>query len=285
MINSKKEAVYCKFHSKTDQKIKNLDVDRAKELAASDPDYSIRDLYNAIAAGNYPSWTFYIQIMTFKQAEKFRFNPFDVTKVWPHKDYPLMPVGRFVLNRNPVNYFAEIEQIAFNVAAMVPGIEPSPDKMLQGRLFSYADTHRHRLGTNYLQIPVNASYRSTTRNYQRDGAMAIKDNQNGAPNYYPNSFCGPEEERRASKLQPPYKVSEDVVYRYDSGSTEDNFSQAADFWNNVLDDKARNRLVANIADHLRNASEFIQERAVKNFAKVNCSFGKELSIALKGMGK
>ena len=149
MVNSDGKAVYCKFHVKTNQGIKNLPVDKAHRLSADNPDYSIQDLYNSISDGKFPSWSMYIQIMTFEQAEKFKWNPFDLTKIWPHSLHPLIPVGQLVLNRKPVNYFTEVEQLAFAPANMVPGIEPSPDKMLQGRLFSYIDTHRHRLGPNY----------------------------------------------------------------------------------------------------------------------------------------
>ncbi|NWU89216.1 CATA Catalase, partial [Upupa epops] len=150
LVNADGKGIYCKFHLKTDQGIKNLPVEEAAELASSDPDYAIRDLYNAIADENYPSWSFYIQVMTFEEAEKFPFNPFDVTKVWPQGDYPLLPVGKLILNRNPVNYFAEVEQISFDPSNMPPGIEPSPDKVLQGRLFVYHDTQVYRLGPNYL---------------------------------------------------------------------------------------------------------------------------------------
>lgn len=144
LVNANNEPIYCKFHLKTNQGVRNIPVDKAAELASSDPDYSLRDLYNAIAGGNFPSWNMFIQVMTYAQAEQTSFNPFDVTKVWPHKDFPLIEVGRFTLNRNAVNYFAEIEQIAFAPSSLVPGIEASPDKMLQGRIFSYADTQRHR---------------------------------------------------------------------------------------------------------------------------------------------
>lgn len=133
LVNDNGEPVYCKFHFKTDQKIKNLDVNRANDLSANDPDYSIRDLYNSIAKGEFPSWAFSIQVMTFEQAKTCKFNPFDLTKIWPQKDYPLIPVGKLVLDRNPNNYFAEVEQIAFSPANLIPGIEPSPDKMLQGK--------------------------------------------------------------------------------------------------------------------------------------------------------
>uniref|UniRef100_A0A1B0DEK2 Catalase n=1 Tax=Phlebotomus papatasi TaxID=29031 RepID=A0A1B0DEK2_PHLPP len=225
-INAKGEAFWVKFHYKTDQGIKNLTPERALELSGSDPDYSIRDLYNAIAKGNFPSWTFHIQVMTMEQAEKFKYNPFDLTKIWPQSEYPLIKVGKLVLDRNPKNYFAEVEQIAFSPSHFVPGIEASPDKMLQGRLFAYADTHRHRIGANHLQLPVNCPYRVTPKHYQRDGPMNFTDNLNGAPNYYPNSFGGPEVSQRALKLDPPYKVCGDVA-RFDSGESEDNFSQVS----------------------------------------------------------
>lgn len=278
MINDKGEAFYVKYHMKTAQGIKNLDVKKADELSASDPDYSIRDLFNAIAKGDFPSWNFFIQVMTFDEAERYKWNPFDVTKVWPQNEFPLIPVGRIVLDRNPNNYFAEVEQIAFCPSHLVPGIEPSPDKMLQGRLFSYTDTHRHRLGANYLQLPVNCPYRVSVKNYQRDGPGCFNDNQGGAPNYYPNSFGGPEPSKRTVDLQAPYKVSGEV-YRYDSGE-EDNFSQPAIFWSKVLDEAARKRLVSNIAGHLVNAKEFIQERAINNFSQVSSDFGQQLRDAI-----
>jgi catalase len=279
-INANGEPFYIKFHSKTDQGIKNLDVSRADQLSGSDPDYSIRDLYNSIANGQFPSWTFHVQIMTFQQAEKFKYNPFDLTKVWPQGEYPLIRVGKFVLDRNPNNYFAEVEQIAFSPSHLVPGIEPSPDKMLQGRLFSYSDTHRHRLGANYLQLPVNCPYRVSLKNYQRDGPMTFTDNQGGAPNYFPNSFSGPTEDQRVKKLQPPYSLTGDV-YRTNSGDTEDNFGQAADFYNRVLKPDERQRLISNIVGHLSGASQFIQERVVKNFSQVNADFGRQLTEGLK----
>jgi catalase len=279
LVNKAGEPFYCKFHYKTAQGIKNLDVKKAGELSASDPDYSIRDLYNAIAKGEFPQYNLFIQVMTFEQAEKYRFNPFDVTKVWSHKEFPLIPVGKLTLDRNPNNYFAEVEQLAFCPAHLVPGIEASPDKMLQGRLFSYSDTHRHRLGANYLQLPVNCPYRVSTRNYQRDGPMTFTDNQGGAPNYFPNSFSGPEESQTVRSIQKPYVLTGDVA-RIDSGN-DDNFTQATDFWNNVLDAAAKKRLVENIAGHLINASGFIQERTVKNFSQVSAEFGQQLSEALK----
>ncbi|KAK6638501.1 hypothetical protein RUM43_006768 [Polyplax serrata] len=277
LVNDKGEAVYCKFHLKTDQGIKNCLPTKAGQLSAEDPDYSIRDLYNAIEAGNYPSWSMYIQVMTFAQAEQHKYNPFDVTKIWPHAEFPLIPVGKMVLNRNPKNYFAEVEQIAFAPSHLVPGIEASPDKMLQGRLFSYADTQRHRLGANYLQIPVNCPYRTSVTNYQRDGPQNYGNNQGGAPNYYPNSFNGPVDDK---KYKPhTFKASGDVA-RYNSGD-DDNFTQAGDLWAKVLSNEERERLVQNIAGHLKDAADFIQERAVKNFTAVNSDLGRRLAEKLK----
>ncbi|KAG8012320.1 Catalase, partial [Nibea albiflora] len=259
LVNDNGERFYCKFHYKTDQGIKNLTVEEADRLASTNPDYAIGDLFNAISNGNFPSWTFYIQVMTFEQAEKFQFNPFDLTKVWSHKEYPLIPVGKMVLNRNPVNYFAEVEQLAFDPSNMPPGIEPSPDKMLQGRLFSYPDTHRHRLGANYLQLPVNCPFRARVANYQRDGPMCMFDNQGGAPNYYPNSFSAPETQPQF--MESKFSVSPDVA-RYNSGD-EDNVTQVRTFYTQVLNKEERQRLCQNMAGALKGAQLFIQKRMVR----------------------
>jgi len=275
LVNSQGKPVYCKFHYKTNQGIKNLSGDEAADLSGKDPDYALRDLYNAIADGNYPTWTLYIQVMTFEEAENWKFNPFDLTKVWPQAEFPLIPVGRLVLNRNPKNYFAEVEQAAFNPAHMPPGIEASPDKMLQGRLFSYGDTHRHRLGGNYLQLPINCPYMARTRNYQRDGPQTF-DNQDGAPNYYPNSFSGPIDDRH--HLESVFKCSGDVT-RYNSAD-EDNFTQTGIFWRKVLDAKEKADLINNMAGHLCNAQEFLQQRVVRNYTQCDAEFGRRLQDAL-----
>ncbi|XP_042227583.1 catalase-like [Homarus americanus] len=276
LVNDKGEAVYCKFHYKTDQGIKNLSAKRADELCGSDPDYAIRDLYNAICSGNYPSYTMYIQVMTLQEAEKCKFNPFDLTKVWPHAEFPLMPVGRLVLDRNPKSYFAEVEQLAFSPANLVPGIEPSPDKMLQARLFAYNDTHRHRLGANFTQIPVNCPYRARVKNYQRDGPMTVDSNQECAPNYYPNSFSGPCDCKSFGESK--FTVQGDVT-RYNS-EDEDNFTQAGIFYKKVLNEEERHDLVENIANHLINAQEFLQERAIKNFSQACPEYGAGIRTVL-----
>lgn len=276
LINAQGKYVWCKFHHKTNQGIKNLDVKRAAELSGSQPDYALKDLYNAIANGDFPSWTTYIQVMTEEQAEKSKFNPFDLTKVWPQGEYPLIPVGKFVLNRNPENYFADVEQAAYSPSHLVPGIDSSPDRMLQGRLFAYDDTHRHRLGTNYLQLPVNCPFKS--RHYQRDG-FHQRDNFGGAPNYHPNSFNGPDGESRVISLNPPFQVSGDAN-RY-SSLGEDDFSQSRVFYQKVLDQAHRERLIANIVDALKDAVDFIQERAVKMFSQVDPTLGQRLADGLK----
>lgn len=278
LVNAKGESVYCKFHYKSNQGIKNLSVEEADELVVKDPDYAIRDLFQAIAKKDLPSWTMSIQVMTFQQAEICPFNPFDLTKIWPHTDYPLIPVGKLVLNRNPENYFAEVEQIAFDPSNMPPGIEPSPDKMLQGRLFSYPDTHRHRLGANYLHLPVNCPKSSThVSNYQQDGPMCIFSAPSTVPNYYPNSFTSPRDDRKCKEST--FGTSGDVA-RYDS-SAEGNVSQVRIFYKKTLNEAERQRLCENIASHLKEAQIFIQKRAVKNFRAVDPDFGARIKTLLK----
>lgn len=270
LVNKDGEAVYCKFHVKA-KKIQNLPAEVADRLMGEDPDYSIRDLYDAIENGDFPEWNFMIQVMTFDEARNYRYNPFDVTKVWSHKEFPLIPVGKVVLNRNPRNYFAEVEQSAFCPAHVVPGIEFSPDKMLQGRLFSYTDTQFHRLGPNFMQLPINCPFRARAHNVQRDGLMTYT-SSDGMPNYHPNSFNGPQE--RTDVAESKFPISGDVD-RYNSRD-DDNFSQPRDFWLNVLDDGARQRLVQNICAVLSKCKGFIQERAVRMFSEVHEDFGKML---------
>lgn len=221
----------------------------------------------------------FIQVMTFDQAEKHHQNPFDLTKVWSQKEYPLIPVGRFTLDRNPKNYFTDVEMAAYSPSNLVPGIDISPDKMLQARIFAYDDTHRHRLGANFKQLPINCPYRSNVKNYHRDGPMNFTDNQTGAPNYFPNSFEGPKPTEYARKLQPAHKLAGDV-YRYESND-EDDFSQSKVFWNQVLDGPARKRLITNMAKYLSKTQGFIQERAIANFAKVSPELGNALTEEVK----
>ncbi|XP_077530400.1 catalase-like [Haemaphysalis longicornis] len=274
LVNADGTTVYCKFHIKNDQGSRNLSASDAEELMSKDPDYYIRDLYNSIASKDYPTWTFYIQVMTFEQARTWTFNPFDVTKLWPLSEFPLIPVGKVVLKRNPTNYFSDVEQIAMTPANLVPGIEPSPDKLLQGRLFAYGDTQRHRLGPNANQLPVNCPVNVRLANYQRDGNAAVK-NQGGAPNYFPNSFSGPVDD--AKWKAPPFPSSGDVD-RWDS-SSDDDFTQPREFWE-ALNDEERNHLATNIANHLKDAQDFIRKRAVANFANAHSDFGAAVSMRL-----
>jgi catalase len=211
-----------------------------------------------------------MQVMSYDQAASVPFNPFDLTKVWPHSQFPLHEVGRMSLDRNPENYFAEVEQLAFAPSHFIPGVEPSPDKMLQARLFSYPDTHRHRLGTNYQSIPVNMPVNAKINHYQRDGSMMVHANGGGSPNYFPNSFSGPEPSANGAWHHDT--VTGDVM-RYETGD-EDNFSQCGDFFRNVLDDGARERLTDNIAGHISRAQELIRQRAIANFTAADVNYGR-----------
>jgi len=281
LVNAENEAVYCKFHFKTNQGIKNFTDAEAAQVAKKDPDYAIRDLYNSISNENIPTWSMFLQVMTFKEAEECPFNPFDLTKVWSQQEYKLIPVGQLVINKNPDNYFAQVEQIAFSPSHLVPGIEASPDKMLQGRLFSYNDTHRHRLGANWDQIPVNCPLKTDVRNYQRDGPMTVNGNQKGAPNYFPNSFSGPTCNKKY--LDHVTSVTGDVD-RHDTGD-DDNFSQVGIFWRDVLNDNEREALAANIANHLCKAHSSIQDRAIHNFCSVDPEYGGMIKANINRMKK
>jgi len=187
-VNKDGEVHWVKLHFRTKSGIQNLSAEKADKLQGEDPDYATRDLYQHLKDGKTAEWSLYIQAMPEKEAMNYRFNIFDVTKVVSQKDYPLIYIGELVINRNVQNFHAETEQVAFSPGHLVPGMEPSPDKMLQGRLFSYPDTHRHRLGGNYDQLPINTSYRCPVHNGQRDGFMVSNGNQGGKPNYEPNSF-------------------------------------------------------------------------------------------------
>ncbi|GAN01536.1 hypothetical protein MBANPS3_012219 [Mucor bainieri] len=264
---------YVKWHFKTDQGIRNLKADQAGQLAGSDPDYATRDLFNAIEHGEYPSWSVYVQVMEPEDAKKYRFNPFDVTKVWSHKDYPLQPVGKMTLNRNPENYFAETEQAAFSPSHTVPGIDVSPDRMLQGRLFSYPDTHRHRLGTNYAQIPINQPH-SRVANHQRDGSMAVLGNGGSTPNYEPNSFGGPYQTNVAATTFTAEEIS-GATGRFTYGLTDDDFVQAGDLYR-LMPAEEKTDLVNNIAGHLKNAKKHIRERQIAHFKRADAEYGSRI---------
>jgi len=277
--NAEGKGVWVKYHFKTETGIQNLTQEESNKLAGQDLDHATRDLFNHIANGGEAAWKVYVQIMSLEDATKYRFNPFDITKVWPHKDYPLHQIGRMVLNRNPENYFAEVEQSAFSPSKMVPGIEASPDKMLQGRLFSYPDTHRHRLGVNHEQIPINCPYASKNRvrNGQRDGFMAVNGNQGSSPNYAPNSFGGPVAD--PSVRMSPFEAN-GVVAKYRYQHPNDDYEQAGNLYRLMTPDQ-KSRLVSNIVGHISKAKREIQERQVVHFYRSDPDYGMRVA---KGLG-
>lgn len=273
--NAGGERFWIKYHFKTDQGIDFLTQDEADRIAGEDADFHRRDLYEAIRRGEHPSWTLYVQVMPFHEAADYRFNPFDLTKVWPHGDYPLIKVGRMILNRNPDNFFAQIEQAAFEPANMVPGIGPSPDRMLLGRLFSYPDTHRYRIGTNYLQLPVNRP-KVPVHSYNRDGAMRYENP--GDPVYAPNSYGGPQAD--PSYELPSWFVEGGEIVRtaYVKHRDDDDFVQAGTLYRKVLDDAARDRLVDNITRHLKQGvSTPVLERAFEYWRSVDPDLGARVA--------
>lgn len=276
--NSKGEYFWVKYHFKTEQGIQNLTRDEATGIKGNDPDHATRDLHNAIGKGDYPSWRLEMQIMTPEQAKEYRFDSFDVTKVWFHADVPPINIGRLVLDRNPKNYFAEVEQAAFSPANFVPGIAASPDKLLQGRLFSYHDTHLHRLGPNYHQLPINRPKAAQVNYYQRDSFMALGDNSGDAPNYYPNSFGGPEP--NPNMAEPPFDVSGQVA-RHPYTHPNDDFFQAGELYRRVMTDEDREHLIGNITTHLCNAQKRIQLRQTAIFYKADTEYGSRVAKGLK----
>jgi len=275
--NEKGEYFWVKYHFKTDQGIRNLAREEAEHTKGTDPDHATGDLYNAIKRGDFPSWTLQVQIMKPEEAEDYRFDLFDVTKVWPHGDYPTIEVGRMVLNRNPENYFAEVEQAAFSPANFVPGIAASPDKMLQGRLFAYHDAHRYRLGPNYHLLPVNRPKGVEVQNYQRDGIMRFDDNGDGRPNYYPNSFGGSEPDIQAA--EPVFKVSGKAA-RQPYTHPNDDFVQAGNLYRKVMTNEDRDHLIGNIVSHLCNARKDIQIRQTKIYYKADPDYGRRVAEGL-----
>ena len=240
---------WVKFHFKTEQGIENFTESEARAMTAEDPDFHRADLWEAIARGDAPEWRLEVQVMPFEDAADYRFNPFDVTKVWPHSDYPTRTVGRLVLDRNPDNYFAQVEQAAFEPSSFVPGIGPSPDKMLQGRLFSYPDTHRYRIGPNYLQLPVNQPL-VPVHSYNQDGPMAYA--FRGDPVYAPNGAGGPAAQP-APHLDPSDPLTGEVVRSaYRAHREDDDFGQAGTLVREVMGDVDRRHLVTNIVAHATN---------------------------------
>jgi catalase len=255
---------YVQFHFKTDQGIKNLDNDTAERLSGSTPDYCTQNLFQQIESGEFPSWTCYIQTLSPEEAEKFRWNIFDITKVWPKSSVPLRRLGNLVLTKNPENYFAEVEQAAYSPSNLVPGIEPSSDPVLQARLFSYPDTQRHRLGTNFQQLPVNRP-RCPVFNFQRDGYMAI-DNSGANPNYIASDRNISFEKSGTSE---DHEMWTGNVLSFMFQVTDEDFVQPRAFWEVLGRTGQQEHWLYNISKHLANARRDIRERQYGVFERVD----------------
>jgi catalase len=275
-INADNERFWVKFHLKTMQGIKNLSAAEATKLAGENPDYATQDLFDAIKAGDFPRWKMFVQIMPELEAEKYPINPFDVTKVWPHSDYPLIEVGILELNRNPINYFTEVEQAAFSPTNKVPGISFSPDKMLQGRLFSYPDTQRYRLGVNYNLLPINRPKVAVNNGY-RNGFMRFDDNGGNTTNYEPSHYPVPTEVPELA--EPPLKIEGDADrYAYDTNDNSD-FAQAGALFR-LMPENEKADLIENIAASMQGVSEYIRKAQIGHFFKADKEYGKRVAKKL-----
>jgi len=279
-VNAGGERFWIKYRFKTDQGVENFTDAEAGAMAGEDRDYHRADLWDAIKAGDAPSWTMKVQIMPFGDAADYRFNPFDLTKVWPHGDYPEIDVGRMVLDRNPENYFAEVEQAAFEPANMVPGIGPSPDKMLLGRLFSYPDTHRYRIGPNYLQLPVNRP-QCPVHSYNKDGAMRYENP--GDPVYAPNTAGGPAADDARYGDDATWDVSGEMVRTaYALRADDDDFGQPGTLVREVMSREDRDHLAANILGHASDpdVTAAMKPRIVQYWSNVDPGVGAAVAEGL-----
>ncbi|MBR8832566.1 MAG: catalase [Stigonema ocellatum SAG 48.90 = DSM 106950] len=277
LINAQGDRVWCKFHFKTLQGHQTLTSEESTKLKGEDPDHATRDLFEAISRGDYPKWRVCIQVMTSEQASKHPDNPFDLTKVWKQGDYPLIEVGILELNRNPENYFAEVEQSAFSPSAVVPGVSFSPDKVLQARLMSYPDAQRYRLGGNYQQLPVNQP-KCPVMHHQRDGFMALGNNGGSVPNYEPNSAEGTPKQNPAY-AEPPFPLGDVAVDRYDHREGNDDYTQAGNLYRLLTPDQQK-RLVQNIIGSLSQARQDIQMRQLCHFFRADVSYGRSVAEGL-----
>lgn len=279
-VNAKGEKFWVKYHFKTDQGVENLTQDEADRLAGADGDYHRRDLFNAIKGGDHPTWTLQVQVMPFEDARAYRFNPFDLTKVWPHADYPPIEVGRMTLDRNPTDYHTEIEQAAFEPNNLVPGIGLSPDKMLLARGFSYSDAHRARLGVNYKQIPVNRP-KSPVHSYSKDGAMRM-DNVSD-PVYAPNSYGGPAADPSRTDEAGLWYADGDMVRKaYTLHKEDDDWGQPGTLVRQVMNDDERARLVSNVVGHLKDGvSKPILERAIQYWRNIDKDVGDRIAAGVE----
>ena len=274
-VNAEGERTWVKFNFHSDQGVVNLTNEEAAQTAATDPDAHRRDLFDSIRDGEFPSWTLKVQLMPFEDAKTYRINPFDLTKVWPRADYPEIEVGRMTLNRNPENHFAQIEQASFEPSAVVPGIGFSPDKMLLGRVFSYADTHRHRIGANYHQLPVNRPH-VEVNTYEFDGPMRYDFNP-GQPTYYPNTVGGPEVKADPFAVTGWEADGEFVRQAYTLRPDDDDFSQANAMINRVFDADARDRLAETVASTLGTVRPDLKQRVFDYWRSIDKAVGDHIA--------
>ena len=282
LINDQDERVWVKFHVKTMQGIKNFTGPEAGEMCGKDPDWAQRDLVESIENGDYPKWSLKIQVMTQEEAKNFKWNPFDLTKVWPHGDFPLIDVGEIELNKIPDNYFADVEQAAFEPSNLVDGISYSYDKMLQGRLLSYADAHRYRLGVNYNLIPVNRPI-NEVNNYHRDGYMRVDGNHGAKPNYSPNRFDNIEADEKYKKINE--ELDSQMADHFDRNENDDDhYTQPGMLFRKVMNDEQRKNTVNNFASSMKNISgpkrdEIIQAQ-LEHFFKADEELAREVAKKL-----
>jgi catalase len=276
LINAKNELFYVKYHFKTKQGIKNFTREEADHMKSVDMDFSQTDLFHHIEKGDFPRWTLSIQVMPEAEAENYHINPFDLTRVWPHADYPLIEVGEMTLDRNPVNYFAEVEQAAFDPKNIVPGMGYSPDKMLQGRLVSYPDAQRYRIGVNYDSLPVNKP-QCPYQTYNRDGSMRFDGNGGASPNYEPNSFGGPMQDPKY--VERPRTIASTAVGRYNHHDDSDFYTQPGNLFR-LMKPQEKERLIGNIVSSLSNAPRNIQERQLCHFFRADPAYGEGVAKAL-----
>lgn len=283
MINAENERVWVKFHIKTKQGIKNFKDKEAEKMAGENPDFAQEDLCKAIEAGDFPKWTVYIQVMTEEEAKEFRWNPFDVTKVWFHDEFPLIEIGEMELNEIPSNFFAHVEQAAFAPSNLIDGISFSPDKMLQGRLFSYSDAHRYRVGVNAHQLEVNRCP-FAVNNYQRDGFMADSRNYEDAPNYFPNSFDNTLADSNYSSFE--YDLEGTHVANFNRNENDDDhYTQPGLLYTKAMDQQQRENLIQNIVTHMSKIDgpkrEEIINRQLCHFFRANIELGMKIAAGLQ----
>jgi catalase len=276
MINAEGERIWVKFHLKTEQGIRNLTDQEAEKIIAADRESHQRDLFESIKKGDFPRWKMYIQVMTQQEAEELPYNPFDLTKVWYKKDFPLIEVGVMELNRNPENYFLDVEQAAFNPANVVPGIGFSPDKMLQGRLFSYGDAQRYRLGVNHHQIPVNAP-KNQVNSYHRDGQMRVDANAGATIGYEPNSYGKWQEQ---GEFRDPSLAVKGAIDNWNFRDDDDDYYTQPGKLFNLMSDEQKQVLFENTARNMGDASMKTKKRHIGNCMKADEAYGNGVAKAL-----